>query len=63
MARMTSMEALEKRIEKAQEKVSRAKKQNRRIAEEIQMENIAEKLKGIIDNNGPEYLSEESYKV
>ena len=27
MARMTSMEALEKRIEKAQEKVSRAKKQ------------------------------------
>ena len=27
MARMTSMEALERRIEKAQEKVSRAKKQ------------------------------------
>ena len=27
------------------------------------MENIAEKLKGIIDNNGPEYLSEEPYKV
>ena len=27
------------------------------------MENIAEKLKGIIDSNGPEYLSEEPYKV
>ena len=27
------------------------------------MENTAEKLKGIIDNNGPEYLSEEPYKV
>lgn len=27
------------------------------------MENVAEKLKEIIDNNGPEYLSEEPYKV
>ncbi len=27
------------------------------------MENVAEKQKEIIDNNGPDYLTEESYKV
>ena len=64
MARMTSMEALEVKIEKAQALVSKTKKQyDRSVMTAKPIEDIVKALNEIIDKNGPNYLVDEPFQV